>query len=73
MNTLCEQLQQDLVVDAVEVLGDIALYEPACTGPYLLHFCKRSVTAATRAETVRALIELGFVVCVQDEADDLLE
>jgi hypothetical protein len=49
---LCQDPQEDLMVSAAEAVRDITLDKPHGTGPGLLHFPQRGVTAPPFPETV---------------------
>src|SRR5581483_6243685 len=73
MELLPQNPQQHRVVYTVVALRDVALDEPCCSPPRLLHCAERGMAAAPRTEAVGVLGELRLEVGLQDEADHLLQ
>src|SRR6266511_4516170 len=73
MDVLRQNRQQDLVVDAVEAAGEVALDEPRRSTPCIRNLAQRCVATPIRSEAVGAVGELRLVVGLQDHPDDLLQ
>src|SRR5919199_533977 len=73
MERLAQDRQQDLVVEAVKALRNVALDEPGGPQPRLLKLPERMMAPASSAEAIRPLGELRLEVRLQDEADHLLQ
>jgi hypothetical protein len=52
MDAFGQDLEHDLVVEAAEAVGDVALDEPGCAGPRRGDLVERRVTSPTSAEAV---------------------
>ena len=68
-----QDAEQDLMVNGVEIGGQIALDEPARPLPRRLDGLERSTASAVGTETVRQWAELRFVIGFEDGANDFLE
>src|SRR5262249_31907801 len=72
VNTVSDDREQHLVVDAVEAFGDVSFDEPTCSIP-LGYFVESMVAPKAGTEAKAQLAELRLVVEFQDEFDHLLD
>ena len=66
MEPFCQYFKELVVVNGVEIVGDVALDKPPCSCPLVLDFCKGCVAPAGRSKAVGALTKLRFVLPFQD-------
>ena len=73
MEPLAEHRQQYLVVDVVEAPFDVALDEPADTGPVGRHVAQGGVATPAGPKAMGTVGKLRLVVGFQNHPDDLLQ
>ena len=72
LDSPAQDMDEDVVVKAVEARLDVALHHPAHTGEGALNLGQRRVAAPLRAEAMGAVGKSGFINCFQYHPDDFL-
>ena len=73
MELFAQDSEERIVVDCVEIRGDVSLDEPPRSGPCGLDVLEGSVTTTLRSEAVRMVAKLRLEVGFKDQANDFLQ